>query len=58
VPVFSATSCRPPNRRGDRQFEDITAPIWNQNRSELEDISRSRAMLGLTPAKTATFYSR
>jgi rsbT co-antagonist protein RsbR len=37
------------------QFEDITAPIWDQCRSELEDISRSRATLGLTPAETATF---
>jgi rsbT co-antagonist protein RsbR len=50
VPLFSATSCRPPWRRGDGQFEDITAPIWDQCRSELEDISRSRATLRLTPA--------
>jgi rsbT co-antagonist protein RsbR len=37
------------------QFEDITAPIWDQSRAVLEDVSRSRAMLGLTPAETATF---
>jgi rsbT co-antagonist protein RsbR len=37
------------------QFEDITAPIWDQSRTVLEDVSRSRAMLGLTPAETATF---
>jgi rsbT co-antagonist protein RsbR len=37
------------------QFEDITAPVWDQTRTMLEDISRSRATLGLTPAETATF---
>jgi rsbT co-antagonist protein RsbR len=38
-----------------RQFEDITAPIWDQSRAVLEGVSRSRAILGLTPAETATF---
>jgi rsbT co-antagonist protein RsbR len=37
------------------QFEDTTAPIWDQCRTVLEEVSRSRAMLGLTPAETATF---
>jgi rsbT co-antagonist protein RsbR len=37
------------------QFEDITASVWDQSRSVLEDISRSRATLGLTTAETATF---
>src|SRR5262249_32061964 len=37
------------------QFDDITAPIWDQSRTVLEDVSRSRATLGLTPAETATF---
>jgi rsbT co-antagonist protein RsbR len=37
------------------QFADITAPVWDQSRTVLEDVSRSRATLGLTPAETATF---
>ena len=37
------------------QFEDIAASIWDQSRAVLEDVSRSRAMLGLLPAETATF---
>ena len=37
------------------QFEDITAPVWDQSRTVLEEVSRSRAVLGLTPAETATF---
>ena len=37
------------------QFEDIGAPIWDQSRAVLEEVSRSRALLGLTPAETATF---
>jgi rsbT co-antagonist protein RsbR len=37
------------------QFEDISGPIWDQSRSVLEDVSRSHATLGLTPAETATF---
>jgi len=37
------------------QFEDITAPAWDQSRTVLEDVSRSRAILGFTPAETATF---
>jgi rsbT co-antagonist protein RsbR len=37
------------------QFEDITAPVWDQSRTVLEEVSRSRAALGLTPAETATF---
>ena len=37
------------------QFEDISAPIWDQSRAVLEEVSRSRALLGLTPAETATF---
>jgi rsbT co-antagonist protein RsbR len=37
------------------QFEDIDASIWDQSRAVLEDVSRSRAMLGLSPAETATF---
>jgi rsbT co-antagonist protein RsbR len=37
------------------QFEDITAPVWDQSRTLLEEVSRSRAALGLTPAETASF---
>jgi rsbT co-antagonist protein RsbR len=37
------------------QFEDTTAPIWDQCRTVLEEVSRSRAVLGLTPGETATF---
>src|SRR5215469_10536491 len=37
------------------QFADITAPVWDQSRTVLEDVSRSRATLGRTPAETATF---
>jgi rsbT co-antagonist protein RsbR len=37
------------------RFEDITAPVWDQSREVLEDVSRSRAVLGLTPTETATF---
>jgi len=37
------------------QFEDIDASIWDQSRAVLEDVSRSRATLGLSPAETATF---
>jgi rsbT co-antagonist protein RsbR len=37
------------------QFEDTTAPVWDQSRTVLEEVSRSRAALGLTPAETATF---
>src|ERR1700741_3483611 len=37
------------------QFEDITAPVWDQSRTVLEEAARSRAALGLTPAETATF---
>jgi rsbT co-antagonist protein RsbR len=37
------------------QFEDIEAPVWDQSRTVLEEVSRSRATLGLTPAETATF---
>src|SRR4029077_7819225 len=38
-----------------RLFENITAPVWDQTRTVLEDVSRARAKLGLTPAETATF---
>ena len=37
------------------QFADITAPVWDQSRTVLEDVSRSRATLGLSPADTGTF---
>ena len=37
------------------QFEDVAAPVWDQSRSVLEDVSRSRATRGFTPAETATF---
>jgi rsbT co-antagonist protein RsbR len=37
------------------QFADITAAVWDQSRSVLEDVSRSHATLGLTPSETATF---
>ena len=37
------------------QFEDVTAPAWDQTRTVLDDVSRSRATLGLTPSETATF---
>jgi rsbT co-antagonist protein RsbR len=37
------------------QFEDIEGPVLDQSRTVLEEVSRSRATLGLTPAETATF---
>jgi rsbT co-antagonist protein RsbR len=37
------------------QFEDITAPVWDQSRTALEEIARSHATLGLTLSETATF---
>jgi rsbT co-antagonist protein RsbR len=37
------------------QFADITAQVWDQARTVLEELSRSRAALGLTPSETATF---
>jgi rsbT co-antagonist protein RsbR len=37
------------------QFTDITMPVWDQTRTVLEELSRSRATLGLTPSETATF---
>jgi rsbT co-antagonist protein RsbR len=37
------------------QFEDITAPVWDQSRTALEEIARARATLGLTLSETATF---
>jgi rsbT co-antagonist protein RsbR len=37
------------------QFEDVTAPVWDQTRTVLDDVSRSRATLGLTPSETASF---
>jgi rsbT co-antagonist protein RsbR len=37
------------------QFTDITAPMWDATRTVLEELSRSRAALGLTPSETATF---
>jgi rsbT co-antagonist protein RsbR len=37
------------------QFEDFDASVWDQSRAVLEDVSRSRATLGLSPAETATF---
>jgi len=37
------------------QFEDVTAPMWDQTRTVLDDVSRSRAALGLTPSETASF---
>lgn len=37
------------------QFTDISTPAWAETRAELEEVSRSRAALGLTPSETATF---
>ena len=37
------------------QFEDINASAWDPSRAVLEDVSRSHATLGLSPADTATF---
>src|SRR5262249_53563024 len=37
------------------QFTDITTPEWDPTRTVLEELSRSRAALGLTPSETATF---
>jgi rsbT co-antagonist protein RsbR len=37
------------------QVEDIKAPAWDRARTVLEEVSRSRAELGLTPSETATF---
>jgi rsbT co-antagonist protein RsbR len=37
------------------QFTDITTPAWDATRTVLEELSRSRAALGLTPSETATF---
>jgi rsbT co-antagonist protein RsbR len=37
------------------QFEDINASVWGPSRAVLEDVSRSRATLGLSPAEMATF---
>ena len=37
------------------QFTDVTLPVWDQTRTVLEELSRSRAVLGLTPSETATF---
>src|SRR5262249_44200088 len=35
--------------------QDITAPAWDETRDLLANISRSRALLGFSPAETATF---
>jgi rsbT co-antagonist protein RsbR len=37
------------------QLADINGPMWEQTRGVLEDVSQSRAVLGFTPAQTATF---
>ena len=37
------------------QFDDITGPAWAAARGILEELSRSRAIKGATPAQTATF---
>jgi rsbT co-antagonist protein RsbR len=37
------------------QFTDITTSAWDQTRTVLEEVSRSRATLGLTPSETASF---
>jgi rsbT co-antagonist protein RsbR len=37
------------------QFTDITTSAWDQTRTVLEEVSRSRAALGLTPSETASF---
>jgi rsbT co-antagonist protein RsbR len=37
------------------EFEDITGPAWDRARTVLDEVSRSRAKLGLTPSETATF---
>ena len=47
----------PANGRGAAtgHFEDITTPVWDQTRTVLEEVSRSRATRGLTPTEIATF---
>jgi len=37
------------------EIDDITAPAWDQTRTVLEEVSRSRAALGVTPTETALF---
>jgi rsbT co-antagonist protein RsbR len=37
------------------QFDDIAAPAWDHARTVLEEVSRSGAVLGLSPSETATF---
>ncbi len=37
------------------QFDDITTRAWDSTRAVLEEASRSRAALGLTPSQIATF---
>jgi rsbT co-antagonist protein RsbR len=37
------------------QFDDITTPGWASTREVLEEVSRTRAQRGATPAETATF---
>jgi len=37
------------------QFADIATSAWDQTRTVLEEVSRSRATIGLTPSETASF---
>ena len=37
------------------QFDDINASEWDHARRVLEEVSRSRAALGISPSETATF---
>jgi rsbT co-antagonist protein RsbR len=37
------------------KVDDIATPAWDQARNVLEEVSRSRAALGLSPSETATF---
>jgi rsbT co-antagonist protein RsbR len=37
------------------RFDDITTSAWDRARTVIEEVSRSRAALGVTPSETATF---
>jgi hypothetical protein len=43
-PVACSPLCTAAQRLG--QFEGITAPVWDQSRTVLEEVSRSRPTLG------------
>jgi rsbT co-antagonist protein RsbR len=37
------------------QLQDVTTPEWREVREILEDVSRTRALRGMSPSETATF---